>query len=427
MINFSSFVYYLEEAKRKKKVDGEEEEEGSKANSAGVLHELLTGYYLNGGKHMEKHEDINGLSPEEAHNMLQQKMKPEVYQEAHQRAKAAADDIRQRVGGKIKRIHWTSKPGDIKRSTGVESTQKEDPSDIMITTPDGQHHGISLKTSKSTEHVPIANPGIEALHGADHILKQHRDDIRASYPNIAAQTNSDGRKEVVRSSAKLEAEVREKNRATLSAMSVHLQKKLSALPPDELVHHLRENVLHAHATPLQEHGHNHIRHTIWGENGNYKTKGIDPSQHYEHILSSPEHITVETTGQGVTYSHKGVAFARQNVKFDSQADPLGSVKSATQDVPIKKPRAAPAVKTGRGKKLAAPAVPVPAAKPAPQSVARAPQPDPGGEDVAANEGMGGAIGSRGYSQLEHHMTSTTGGDKMFHTPAEQEMMKRGNG
>jgi hypothetical protein len=365
MFNFSSFIQYLEEAKKKKSKENDEGE-GSSQNSAGVLHELLTGYHLNNGRHMDKHEDIDGLSPRQAHDKIKASMDPETYSDIYRKAKFAAEDIRKRVGGKIARVHWTSKPGDIKRSTGIESTQKQDPSDIMVTTEDGKHHGISLKVSKNTEHVPIANPGIEALHGADHLLQKHRENVTEKYPQLVGVVGGGkARKAIVRADSNMENDVRTMNRSTLSAMSAHLASKLSQMSPEEIVHHLRGNVLHAHATPLQEAGHVHMRHTIWGEGDNLKAKSIDPSQHYEHLLQSPEHITVRSTGQGVTFYHKDVPFARQNIKFDSQSDPLSSVKSATQDIPPPKVKSTTG-KTSKSKKTPVPtsaSEPTPAAQP----------------------------------------------------------------
>jgi hypothetical protein len=324
-----NFIKYLEEAKK------EENSDKIGGNSAAILHELLTGYHLNNKQHMEKHADINGLSPKQAHDKLKENFSKEQYNEINKRAKFAADDIRKKVGeNNIARVHWTSKPGDIKRSTGVDATQKEDPSDIMITTKNGKHVGISLKTSDKTEHVPIANPGIEALHGADHILEKHRDNMRKNYSEVGLLPNARARKDATRANPALQEKIREENRKTLSAMSTHLQKKLSTMSKEELVHHLREHILHAHKTPLQNLGHIHMRHTTWGKPDKLKAKSIDPSEYYEHILQSPEHIEVHTTGQGVTFSHRGIPFARQNIKFDSQDDPMSSVKSATQDIPM---------------------------------------------------------------------------------------------
>jgi hypothetical protein len=319
-----SFIQYIiETAKEADKVTG---------NTRGVMHELLTGYYLNNGKHMEKHVDVNGLSPQQAHDKLKEKMSPEDYEEAHQRAKFAAEDLRKRIGGNVKKVQWTSKPGDLKRSTGIEASQNEDPSDIVVTRNDGKHVGVSLKTMKSSEHAPIANPGMEATHGGDEILAAHRDTIKKKFGAIGNLTNSDARKAAVRADPNLQAQIREQNRRTLFNISSHLQKKLSQMQPDDLVEHLRNHVLHAHRTPMQEQGHEHLRHTIWGEGNKIKAKSIDPGGHYEHILSDPSNIEAHHTGQGVVFKYKGQSFARQNIKFDSQDDPLSSVKSTTQDM-----------------------------------------------------------------------------------------------
>ena len=337
------FIDYLYEAKAKKE-KGPAPEGGH--NTLGVLHELLTGFHLNGGKHMEKHADVNGDSPEEAHNKLRDKVTPEVYAEAHARAKAAADDIRQRVGGNIARVHWTSKPGDLGRSTGIEASQNEDPSDVVVTTADGRHHGISLKKAESTENAPIANPGMESSHGAQHILDTHRDNIRTNYPEVGNTKNSKQRKAIVRANPTLQAAVREQGRRTLYNIASHMHQQLSTMPHEQLVQHLRDHVLHAHSTPMQMQGHNHMRHTTWGTNGNFQTKAIDPGTRYEHILNDPKNITVEHAGQGVNFLYKGQLFAKHNMKFDSADDPMSSVKGATVEAggknnPINNPQQAP--------------------------------------------------------------------------------------
>ncbi len=108
-----------------------------KSDTKGKLHELLVGYHLNGGKHMSKHPDKVGDTPKQAHDKLKAKVHINDYKKMNIRAKSAANDIRKQVetnGHKIHDVHWTSKPGDIHRSTGIHSTQKEDASDIVITT-----------------------------------------------------------------------------------------------------------------------------------------------------------------------------------------------------------------------------------------------------------------------------------------------------
>lgn len=107
------------------------------SDTKGKLHELLVGYHLKGGSHMSKHPDKEGDSPKEAHDKLKKTIHPSDYKKINDRAKSAAEHIRGQLevnGHKIHDVHWTSKPGDIHRTTGIHSSQQEDSSDIVVTT-----------------------------------------------------------------------------------------------------------------------------------------------------------------------------------------------------------------------------------------------------------------------------------------------------
>jgi len=107
------------------------------SDTKGKMHELLVGYHLKGGKHMSRHPDKTGDTPKQAHDKLKSTIHPNDYRKMNTRAKSAANHIRKQVevnGHKIHDVHWTSKPGDIHRSTGIHASQKEDASDIVITT-----------------------------------------------------------------------------------------------------------------------------------------------------------------------------------------------------------------------------------------------------------------------------------------------------
>lgn len=107
------------------------------SDTKGKMHELLVGYHLLGGKHMEKHPDKHGDSPEEAHDKLKKTVHPDDYKKMNDRAKSAANHIKKQVeanGHKIHQVHWTSQPNDLLRTTGIKASQKEDSSDIVVTT-----------------------------------------------------------------------------------------------------------------------------------------------------------------------------------------------------------------------------------------------------------------------------------------------------
>lgn len=304
-------------------------------NTAGVLHELRTGFHLNGGEHMEEHPDVEGKTPQQAHDDLKKTVTPEQYKAIDARAKAAAEDIKSRLAkhGAIHKVSWTSKPGDLKRTTGIDATQNQDASDIVVTTRKGAkgkkiHHGISLKaTLKKTGAAPLSNPGMASTYGGQKIVDKHRQTIKKMFPKMASMSNAAARKEYVRANPEVQSTVREQNRKTLEKVAKHTAKHLSSLPTSDLAEHIRKHVLHAHMTPMQEQGHTHMRHTTNGES-DHTFSAEDPSTSFDHILNDHKNIEARHTGQSVTFYHKGKAFARHSMKFDSQDDPLSSVKGS---------------------------------------------------------------------------------------------------
>jgi hypothetical protein len=302
-------------------------------NTKGVMHELLVGYHLRNGKHMDSHPDSNGMSPQEVHDNLRSQMTSAEYDQISNRAKSAAVDIKKQLRGRIHKVHWTSKPGDLGRSTGIEASQKEDASDIVVTTKDPthpsgfRHHGISLKVTDSRPsagEVPVSNPGLESTYGGKDILDQHRAQILSKHKGLRTTTNKAARKEFMANNPKASTDIKKRNSAVLNSIAENLHSKLSAMKPKALVSHLR-NILHAHPTPMEQESHVHIRHTTYGD-GTHSS--IIPSQEHEPILNTPKHITVERRGTAVVFSHRGVPFAKHRLKFESQSDPLSNIKGS---------------------------------------------------------------------------------------------------
>ena len=137
--DFDDFEEYFTDLNEAKKQTGDASPIEGKVSSdtKGKMHELLVGYHLLGGKHMEKHPDKNGDSPEEAHDRLKKTVHPNDYKKINDRAKSAAADIKKKIevnGHKIHQVHWTSQPNDLLRTTGIKADQKQDSSDIVVTT-----------------------------------------------------------------------------------------------------------------------------------------------------------------------------------------------------------------------------------------------------------------------------------------------------
>ena len=142
--------------------------------------------------------EVFGYRPKQAHDRLKatgriggKPLSPEQYKEMHKRGKAAANDLKKHFGKKaIKKIHWTSKDGDMKSSTGIDATQTQDASDIVV------HHGksmtgVSLKVSHKKAKVPISNPGLESSYGAGQHLDKHREQIHKHFPHLKNMTEHD--------------------------------------------------------------------------------------------------------------------------------------------------------------------------------------------------------------------------------------------
>lgn len=345
-----TFIHFLEEQtyyeELNEAVDDPTKEDGVSNNTKGVLHEILTGKHLNGGKHMEKHVNEHGETPTQTHDRLQKQVHPSDYKRIEAGAKSAAAHIKSHIdsthkGQAIHSVTHTSKPGDTEKVTGHKASQKEDSSDVYISTKHPKtgkvtHHGVSLKVSdNSSKNIPSSSLGMESggLKAKEHFAA-HKSAILKAHPQLAGK-NKDQRKEAAKADPKMHADVKERNKALLHKVAhshaAELQHHLDTGNHEHVVKHIRE-VLHAHKTPAEAGGHNFIKHTT------YKTaKGVQhhtskPSEDYEHILKDHKNITVKSSGGSVHFYHKDKKFASQAHKFDSQSDPLSSLKSAGKSV-----------------------------------------------------------------------------------------------
>lgn len=282
---------------------------------------------------MQQHPNESGETPQQAHDRLKATISPEDYDLINRRAAAAAAHIKSIVGshGKVHQVQWTSKPGDLHRATGIQASQQEDPSDIVVTTKNGRgqvrHHGVSLKvTDKSSGEVPVSNPGLESTYGGGDILNSHRAYLQKKYSKMAGM-NKPQRKAFLQSNTGMQNDLQKRNKKVLTDIVDNMHARLTAMTPQQRAEHIRKYVLHAHQTPMQKQGHAHIKHTTFGTD-NFSFGTADPGQDYEHILRDPKNIGVQKRGTSVIFTHKGEPFARHRIKFESQSDPLSSIKGS---------------------------------------------------------------------------------------------------
>jgi len=302
---------------------------GAAIDAAGKLHELLVGYYIN-GEHMQKHSDKSGQSPEEAHNTIKDRVSPEEYEQIDNRARAAAAYIKLQFESQknpIAVVSWTSKPGDIERVTGIKASQHDDPSDIMFTHENATYTGISLKVSyKRNAKVPVSTIGIGTMDtntGTNGVSNQTnaRIEIENTYPELRTFTNKSQRKEFLKNNPAIKTSVDAIHKKHLNMAAREYATVLGNMEPQELSGFLRNHVLHARETIIP-----HYRFTTGGLNGNYTHNLVQPSTEYNEQFNSPEHFTVQHSGNGIIVKHKGKKFVRLQLKRDSTSDSKSAYK-----------------------------------------------------------------------------------------------------
>lgn len=143
------------------------EASGSAANSQGVAFEAaLTRELHHKGTFAESHPNEDNMSAEEAHrhhmNNLSQDMQLKVAQGAQAAAKALREHLHDNGHFDKKeklQTTWTSKPGQLSRTVGVEDP--DNPSDIVLSNKNkSEHVGISLKFG---EKPGLRSPGVKDL------------------------------------------------------------------------------------------------------------------------------------------------------------------------------------------------------------------------------------------------------------------------
>lgn len=158
-------------------------EEISSSDDKGKLHELLVAHHLSSDedhlKDLPNHyRDENGKSPREVHDAIRSRISEEDYQNAHKRAKNAANKIKEELKKKgihskhIKKIVWTSNKSDHRKFTGEDDHNSD--ADVMLRVDHPDHpkyHGISLKVGSGKPN--LRNPGIDQLNRLTKSRKEH--------------------------------------------------------------------------------------------------------------------------------------------------------------------------------------------------------------------------------------------------------------
>jgi len=301
-------------------------------NSVGVMHELLTMKHLNGGKFPEKHPNKDNQKAQEYHDKIRHHFTDEQYNHLDNLAKKTADHIKSQLPSHAKNltVHWTSKEGDITKVTNIHSTQHDDASDLVVsyddhTHPTGKRHvGVSLKMKKG-KNLFVKNPGLEDIPGSNAIHQEHKRKITNEFGHILTGSVKD-KKDMLKSNPELKSKIVKHNNKLLNDLTDRAHQHFSNMSQEQL-HHFIRHTIHAHETPMQKHGHDHLRVITDRESG--KIDSYRPNEHFDNFMkNNPGNIEVKRSGFTLNFYKNGKHFMSYRRKLESQSNPYSSVKSA---------------------------------------------------------------------------------------------------
>jgi hypothetical protein len=299
---------------------------GMTPNTKGVLHELL----------VLRHLKDDAVTDEHAQELdkHQSRIYKKDFTAANQRAKIAAKDIVKLIEDEnqtIENVFWASKSGDITRITDIETSQKEDASDIVIKT-ESKYFGISLKVSSNTKLLPTSNPGIWAFFGAEKMLYEYKKELMNNYPSLKSAINKKARKAIMNSWSEDERNSHSENRTSaLHSIMEYTFSQMKELDGSILADHVRNTILAAHKTPMELLGHTHIRHTTLDRKTGIECFHENPYSYYDPYLRNDDKIglelDVDLCGTYIRFISNKKPLATQRAKFGS-SEPLSSIKGS---------------------------------------------------------------------------------------------------
>lgn len=285
--------------------------EAISSNDKGVLHELLTGKFLNADRHMSTQAKTK-------HDHIKNKISQYSYNNFVRLAKGTAYGIHQRFGHDIQSAHWSSSSGDIEKITGNSETQQQNPADLIFKNKQGQHVGLSLKiTHKKNGKVPIGNPGAgqtDVQLGTDAV--KHYDFAKKTmdikYPQLIGKSNTE-KKIMIKSDPAILADAKKHATEAIKKIRDIWHEKLSTMPSSDLSDHIRNNLLHAKKTKIPLY-----KITTGGSAKDHSIKIEHPETEHNHILNDHSHISVHRSGDNsILFKHRGKTFLRHRLKTES--------------------------------------------------------------------------------------------------------------
>lgn len=273
----------------------------------GGYNENRFAYHVNGGKYID--EDHKNET-ESFHKTLEKVIPGEAkIQDDRARAQAHAFKEHSKAKGysSVHSVHLTAKPGAIQKATGLNISQQENPSDVIVKfkkAPAGAAHkslGISLKSSSKSK-IGFHNGGAGTIGkqlglNLEGIAKEHHDKFAAEH-GLPAAANK--RKEAIKGDKSLYAKANKAASVLHTSIRDELHKKYSSMSQEHLKEHFTNTFLKAKnnedALPYVK---------VHGQGGGQKEAKAHVEETHDnpvyHMIKNAKTVTVEKAGD--SYLH----------------------------------------------------------------------------------------------------------------------------
>lgn len=273
----------------------------------GGYNENRFAFHVNGGKYI----DEDHKKETEGFHATLEKVLPGEAKTQDDRARAQAHAFTQHARAKgysrVHSVHLTAKPGAMQKATGLDISQQDNPSDVVVkfrSAPEGAKHkslGVSLKSSSKAK-IGFHNGGAGTIGkqlglNLEGIAKQHHDKFAAEH---GLPASAKLRKESIKGNRELYSKANKAASVLHTAVRDTIHAKYSSMSQKALKEHFTNTFLKAknndEALPYVK---------VHGQGGGHKEAKAHVEETHDnpvyHMIKKAKSVTVEKAGD--SYIH----------------------------------------------------------------------------------------------------------------------------
>jgi hypothetical protein len=264
------------QTKQKAEVPSDKKISSSQNTLGADVNEIGLGQLLGGWDKFHDSEEV-----QKQMNQRREQIGEDEFNDQMGRAKSMADATLKWAAangykGKIKKVWWTARPGELGRAVGQEVDSRKNPTDTLVQFEDGQFLGLSAKSTKGKGDIGFKNPGLGTLQKqldidlSDRISSIEQDVVsKLNLPKAIGK-----RKEFIRDNPEIQKQTIEAGKKILNSLRDGLYDKLSSMDDKDLKDHILNDWMDAGTSTYPP----YIKITGHGERDNFSTSIMDPEK-----------------------------------------------------------------------------------------------------------------------------------------------------